>query len=127
MGKHETYATTVEHINHVCFSSYAAEELVSTSKKSMLNTGPSILLGDYLACNQFDVTAQLAQIQIPTLILCGAEDLMTPPKYSHYLKDNLPHAQLHILEKTGHMLTLEQPEVVAKLMKHFLDEIPPLS
>lgn len=127
VGNPETFATTVENINRACFSSYASEELVALSKKSMLNTGPSILLGDYLACNQFDVTAQLAQIQIPTLILCGAEDLMTPPKYSHYLKDNLPHAQLHILEKTGHMLTLEQPEVVAKLMKHFLDEIPPLS
>lgn len=93
----------------------------------MLGTGPSILLDDYLACNQLDVTPHLDQIQIPTLILCGTEDVMTPPKHSQYLKDHLPNAQLYFLEKTGHMLTLEQPEIVAKLLKQFLDELPPLS
>ncbi|MBI3169682.1 MAG: alpha/beta hydrolase [Chloroflexi bacterium] len=124
IGNPETFAAAVEIVNRACFSSYALQDLVALSKKSMLNTGPSILLGDYLACNQFDVTAQLAQIPTPTLILCGADDAMTPPKYSHYLKDHLPNAQLHILEKTGHMLTLEQPDAVAKLLKKFLDEVP---
>jgi pimeloyl-ACP methyl ester carboxylesterase len=127
IGKQETFASTVETVNQACFSSYASQDLIALSKKSMLSTGPSILLGDYLACNQFDVTAQLAHIQTPTLILCGAEDAMTPPKYSHYLKEHVPNAQLHILEKTGHMLTLEQPNAVAALMKHFLDEAPLLS
>lgn len=127
VGDPETFETTVETINRACFSSHASEELVALSKKSMLSTGPSILLGDYLACNQFDVTMQLDRIQIPTLILCGTEDVMTPPKHSQYLKDHLPNAQLHILEQTGHMLTLEQPEMVAKLLKQFLDELPPLS
>lgn len=127
IGNPETFASTVDAVNRACFSSYASPDLVALSKKSMLITGPSILLGDYLACDHFDVTAQLAQIHVPALILCGAEDGMTPPKHSHYLKDNLPKAQLHILEKTGHMLTLEQPETVAKLIKQFLDEVPPLS
>lgn len=124
IGNPETFASTVEIVNRTCFSSHASQDLVALSKKSMLNTGPTILLNDYLACNQFDVTAQLHQIQISTLILCGDEDAMTPPKYSHYLKENLPNAQLHILEKTGHMSTLEQPDAVAKLLKQFLDEVP---
>ena len=127
VGNPETFEATVETVNRACFSSYASEELVALSKKAMLDTGPAVLLGDYLACNQFDVTTQLNQIQIPTLILCGAEDIMTPPKHSQYLKDHLPNAQLHILEKTGHMLTLEQPEAVIKLLKRFLDEVPLLS
>jgi len=127
VGKLETFAAAVENINRACFSSYAADDLVTLSKRNMLNTGPSILLKDFLACDQFDVTTQLAQIHTPTLVLCGAEDKMTPPKNSQYLKDNLPNAQLHILEKTGHMLTLEQPDAVAKLLKQFLDELPLLS
>ena len=127
VGNPETFEVTVEAVNRACFSSYASEELVALSKKAMLDAGPAVLLGDYLACNQFDVTTQLEQIQIPTLILCGAEDVMTPPKHSQYLKDHLPNAQLHILEKTGHMLTLEQPEAVMKFLKQFLDEVPLLS
>lgn len=127
VGKLETFESAVKIINRACFSSYASQDLLTLSKKSMLNTGPAILLKDYLACNQFDVITQLSQIEIPTLILCGADDMMTPPKHSQYLKDHLPKAQLHILEKTGHMLTLEQPEVVAKLLKQFLDEVPPRS
>ena len=127
VGEPETFADAVETINRACFSSYASQDLVSLSKKSMLNTGPSVLLKDFLACDQFDITAQLVQIQTSTLILCGDEDTMMPPKHSLYLKAHLPNAQLHILEKTGHMLTLEQPDTVAKLMKQFLDEIPPLS
>jgi pimeloyl-ACP methyl ester carboxylesterase len=53
-------------------------------------------------------------------------DVMTPPKFSKTLAEKMPHAQLHLLEKTGHMLMLEQPEAVVKIIKLFLDETPPL-
>ena len=123
VGKPETFAETVEAINRACFSVHASDELVALSKKSMLSTGPEILLKDYLACNQFDVTSQLEQIQISTLIICGAHDMMTPPKHSQYLKDHIPNSQLHIIERSGHMVTLEQPDDVAKLLKRFMDEV----
>jgi pimeloyl-ACP methyl ester carboxylesterase len=54
-------------------------------------------------------------------------DMMTPPKFSKYLSEQIPRARLHLLEKTGHMLMLEQPEAVATLLKQFLDDLPPLS
>ncbi len=124
----ETFTEAVEQVNRACFSPHASSDLIALLEKRHAETDPATLLQDFLACNQFDVTDQLANIHVPTLILCGAEDAMTPPKYSQYLKDNLPNAQLHILEKAGHMLTLEQPEAVAKiLMKQFLDELPPHS
>lgn len=123
LGKPEIFTETVTQINRGCFSEHTPNDLLALSQKTMLATDPSTLLQDFLACNHFDITAQLSQIKIPVLILCGAEDKMTPPKRSQYLKDNLPHAQLHILEKTGHMLTLEQPEITGKLLKHFLDEV----
>lgn len=127
IGKPETFSSTVHEVNRACFGPHAPQDLVALSEKSMLNAGPQILLGDYLACDHFDVTSKLGEIHIPALILCGADDAMTPPKYSHYLKDHLSNAQLHIIEKAGHMVTLEQPEVLVKLMKKFLDELPPRS
>ncbi|HNO86250.1 MAG TPA: alpha/beta fold hydrolase, partial [Anaerolineales bacterium] len=89
-----------------------------------LKMNPPALLGDFQACNQFDVTAQLSGIQRPTLIICGAEDVMTPPRFSQSLSDQIPNSRLHILEKTGHMVTLEQPELVVELLKQFMDDLP---
>jgi pimeloyl-ACP methyl ester carboxylesterase len=126
-GSLETFPEAVERINRACFGSHTSDELLGLSKKNMLNTRPSVLHNDLLACDRFDVITRLANIHVPALILCGTEDEMTPPRSSQYLKDNLPNAQLHFLEATGHMLMLEQPETVVKLLKQFLDEIPPLS
>lgn len=125
IGKPELFAETVTQINNACFSENTPNDLLALSEKNMLAAGIQTLQQDFLACDRFDITAQLSQIQPPALILCGAEDKMTPPKYSQYLKDNLPNARLHILEKTGHILTLEQPERVAALIRTFLDEVTP--
>ncbi|HRJ58956.1 MAG TPA: alpha/beta hydrolase [Anaerolineales bacterium] len=123
-GNPSTFESAVDLINANCFSAYAAPDMVALSKQNMLSMSPAGLLADFTACNQFDVTDQLSRIQVPTLILCGAEDRMTPLKLSQTLKDRIPNSELHILEKTGHMLTLEQPETIASLLGDFLDTIP---
>ncbi len=120
-----TFQSAVAQINRACFGDGASAELVALSQKNMERVAPSVLYGDFLACDQFDARARLAQIQIPVLVLCGAQDRMTPPKYSQNLKENLPNAQFHLLKNCGHMLTLEQPREVSRLLKFFLDELSP--
>ena len=70
----------------------------------MLEIRPPVLLGDFLACNEFDVTSQLDKIKAPTLIICGAEDKMTPLKFSELLQDGIANSQLHVLDNAGHMV-----------------------
>lgn len=122
-----TFEAAVEMINAGCFSENAASELVQLSKQHMLKLAPSVLLGDFEACNQFNIMDRLFQINIPTLILCGMLDKMMPPKFSESLRDGIPNSQIHLVEHAGHMLQLEQPEKVAALLKQFLDELPPHS
>jgi pimeloyl-ACP methyl ester carboxylesterase len=122
-----TFAEAVRLVNEYSVSPNAPKDLMRLSTEAMLKLNPQTLLGDFLACNSFDVIERLPAIQLPTLIACGTLDVMTPPKFSKFLAEKIPHAHLHLLEKTGHMLTLEQPETVAKTMKLFLDEVPPLS
>lgn len=119
----ETFASTVETINANFFSN-ASPDLIRLSKQGLLKTDPSILLNDFLACNQFDVTDGLPEIKIPALILCGEDDRMMPPKFSHSLRDALPNARLLIVGDAGHMAQLEQPNAVAEAMKQFLDALP---
>jgi pimeloyl-ACP methyl ester carboxylesterase len=119
-----TFEAAVNMINAGCFSEHAAPELVNLSKQHMLKLSPSVLLGDFQACNQFNVMDRLSQINIPTLIFCGTLDKMMPPKFSESLHDGLPNSRIHLVKHAGHMLQLEQPEKVAALLKQFLDELP---
>ena len=83
----------------------------------MLGMRPPVLLGDFLACNQFDVTNQIGEINcIQALIVCGVEDKMTPLKYSEALRDGIASSELRVVDGAGHMVMLEQPDVVADML-----------
>ncbi|MBL8062869.1 MAG: alpha/beta hydrolase [Anaerolineales bacterium] len=122
-----TFESAVDMINTYSFHPDTPKEWLERSKQNMMQIDPAVLQGDFLACNQFDVIEQLPRLVHPTLILCGSMDVMTPPKFSRYLKDTLINSELHILKDAGHMVMLEQPDMVAGLLKQFMDTLPPLS
>ena len=123
-GNPNTFESAVEMINENCFSKDTPQSLLNLSKRQMLEIRPPVLLGDFLACNEFDVTSQLEKIDVPTLIICGAEDKMTPLKYSELLSAGIVNSQLHVVDHAGHMVMAEQPDIVANLLKQFIDKIP---
>ena len=85
---------------------------------------PDVLYGDLLACDRLDITGQVSQIGIPTLVLCGIDDKMTPPAQSQFLGDNIPGAQLSLIENAGHMVMLENAEAFNKLLRDFVESLP---
>ena len=123
-GNPNAFEAAVEMVNGNCFSSETRQSLLELSKRAMLEIRQPVLSGDFLACNEFDFTNKLEKIHIPTLIICGAEDRMTPVKLSESLRDGIANSQLHVLEHAGHMVMLEQPHAVAELLKKFIDGIP---
>lgn len=67
---------------------------------------------DFTACNEYangEVAAQA--VQCPTLLLCGARDMMTPPKSARLLASSIPHAKT-VTVNSGHSLMSEQPDAV---------------
>jgi pimeloyl-ACP methyl ester carboxylesterase len=105
------------------FGPNAESKLKKLATARLAETRPAVLHGDFLACDAFDVTARLAEIDVPTAILCGAEDKMAPPKYSRLLQARIRGASLDILEGAGHMVLLEQPEPVASRIDAFVNGI----
>jgi len=105
------------------FSPKASPRLRELVARRLADTRQSVFLDDFLACNAFDETARLCEIHQPVLVLCGAEDRMTPPRYSSYLASNIPNAQLLVIPDAGHMVMLEQPQVVAAALVAFLENI----
>ncbi len=58
----------------------------------------------------FDARAFLHQIKIPTFIIAGENDLITPASYARIMKRMIPGAQLTVVPGTGHMSQIEKPE-----------------
>jgi len=100
----------------------APEELLEMSRIELEQTDPAVYYADFNACNNFDVTEDLPGINCPTLIICGSEDRLTPPKYSHFMKDKIPCSSMQIIPGAGHMVMLEQPGKVNSAIARFVGE-----
>ncbi len=88
-----------------------------------LENGPSVMLNDLLACNDFDITDRLNEIDVPFLALCGNLDIMTPPKFSEFLAARIPNAQCEIISGGTHMVAAEQPQAVNRAIEAFYKRI----
>ena len=88
--------------------------------EQFMRTPPQVALDDYTACQHFDIRNRLSQIQCPALVFGASADQMTPPRYATYLAEHLPDARLVMVEDTGHMLPLEQPQQLADEVGHWL-------
>jgi 3-oxoadipate enol-lactonase len=60
------------------------------------------------------------QIRVPTLIVCGAEDHITPPALSHELERLIPGSRYEQIERAGHLTNLERPDEFNTLVGAFI-------
>lgn len=71
-----------------------------------------------------DASAGLADIAVPTLVLCGDGDRLCPVSRHTYLAEQIPDAELVILEGVGHLSTLQAPEAVNQALSRWLGRSP---
>lgn len=67
-----------------------------------------------------DTTASLNKIKIPTLILVGKKDVLTPPEVMENIAKKIKGSNYYIVPKAGHMTPLENPEYVNAKIEKFL-------
>ncbi len=118
-----TFQTAVQMITDWAFGPETDPERKALAAQRMAETRPAVLHGDFLACDAFDVMDRLEKISIPTLILCGTEDKLTPPRYSEYLHEHIPSSRLVLVEGAGHMVMLERPYAVAEALQNLLGKL----
>jgi pimeloyl-ACP methyl ester carboxylesterase len=94
------------------FGAGASPELLRAFAERMAAVAPGVVHGDFTACDAFDVMERLGAIRAPARIVVGAEDRLTPPKYSTFLRANLPGDGLLVVPGAGHMVTWEAPAAV---------------
>jgi pimeloyl-ACP methyl ester carboxylesterase len=66
---------------------------------------------------------KLSAIKVPCLLIWGKQDSITPPEVGRLFMDLLPNAELHYIDRCGHVPTQERPEEVLRLVTAFLEKI----
>ena len=82
--------------------------------------GPEVELNDLLACDSFDMMERVSEIRLPTRVICGSDDVMTPVKYSDYLTDNIEGASQCVIPGGSHFAHMEKYQRVNEEIEDFL-------
>ena len=85
--------------------------------------GPEVLVRQVRALQRRrDQQPTLRRCKVPTLILCGAYDTLTPLKRHAFMADLIPYARLEVIEEAGHLPTLEAPEATSAALRVWLKQ-----
>jgi 3-oxoadipate enol-lactonase len=100
------------------------EEAVEGIRKTILSTPVATIARTLSALAQrLETTSILQEIKIPTLILCGEQDSVTPPAQSENMHRHIIGSEYQAIRNAGHLSNLEQPEEFNRLLKNFLDRV----
>jgi len=69
-----------------------------------------------------DQQVTLRRCKVPALVLCGAHDTIYPVKRHEFMAELIPYAQLRVLEESGHLPMLEQPEETTAALRDWLKQ-----
>jgi len=118
-GIKKAFPQTVKRICGFSLAKDVSEEQRQSVVAQMMKNSPDVLLGDFLACDRFDVMEEVGAITVPTLVICGDQDALAPVKYSRYLADRIAGSRLEVVEGTGHLVMVERSEQFNKQVEAF--------
>lgn len=97
-------------------------ERVARMREIMARNTPRGIIGALRAmATRPDRRADLAAIRVPTLVLVGEEDVITPPAEAQAMADAIPGARLEVVPHSGHLAPYENAAIVNDIILRFLD------
>jgi len=102
------------------FKQNKKEEFQKIIEKSSLFDPVGVKGGLLAMLSRSDTTASLGKINIPTLLICGEHDALTPPPVMMDMFHKISKAEFAEIQKAGHMTPIENPQMVNKEIKDFL-------
>ncbi len=108
-------------VRELLYGADATDEMVAAGAGIMHASTVRAFAAFYPALGEHDKRSELDALRrVPVEILVGDSDKLTPRRHSRQLAQALPDAQLHLAERTGHMLTQERPQLVVDAMERLL-------
>jgi pimeloyl-ACP methyl ester carboxylesterase len=95
---------------------------LSATRDLFVATAPAVRAACYLAFGEMDMRAALPSIDIPTVVLTGDRDTVTPPVLGRAIAAGIPEARFELLHGAGHMLLLEETDQVVAAIRSLVDD-----
>lgn len=96
-------------------------EIVNDLRNVVFSNSRNIItMGLCALAERTETCSTLMEITIPTLIICGSDDQVTPLSQSEFLHDKIVGSELRIVDNAGHVSNLEQPDVFNQYILNFL-------
>ncbi|WP_328927177.1 alpha/beta hydrolase [Streptomyces sp. NBC_00190] len=104
------------------FGSRDVDPAVARFAERLIEATPIDVVAEfYPAFQTHDKTSALQRFaDIPVTVIAGDKDMITPPGHSVAIKEVLPGSELVVLESAGHLMMLEHPETVTRLLTELL-------
>ena len=109
---------------HVAFGPEATAGAIAFYERMLLDTDAGVRGATGIALSTLDLSAAVSRITVPTLVITGDHDRLTPPAHARRIAAALPTpAGVLELERTGHMSPLERPDEVAGALRGLLADV----
>ncbi len=116
------YNGFVEFICKLAASKKTGPEVVRLFRDDFQSLKAEVTLGDFRACNRFNVIDRLSSITVPVLVVTAEDDKLTPPQNGAALARGIKNAtRAHIID-AGHIVAVEKSEEVNQTILKFLDQ-----
>lgn len=99
--------------------------VVELVRRRLLANDPDSWAKTFRAIAEHNVLDRLRDVHARTLVATGAADVATPPRFAEEMAAALPNCELRILDGVPHMGYLEQPELFARTIVDFFDDVRP--
>ncbi|MBS4200777.1 alpha/beta hydrolase [Bacillus sp. FJAT-49732] len=105
------------------FSPKTSETVHQKVGNCLAQTPVDSTIQDFEALNEYDLSKSLDKINVPTLVIVGEDDILTPLELSHFLHESIPSSNLTVIPDAGHYVMSEQPEAFQKHVKSFINKL----
>ena len=98
-------------------------EVLDLVMEMALTLGPEVFVRQSRALQRRrDQQGILRKCKVPTLVLCGAHDVLCPVKRHTFMAELIPYAKLVVLENSGHLPTLEAPAETTQALRDWMKQ-----
>lgn len=119
----DDFEVAIEGMGNFAFSPNVSQDILDEHKALMAQNTPEVLIQDFTACDSFDIMDNVSAVTLPTLILCGKADRLTPAKYSELLNANIGGSKTVFFDDCGHMPMIERSTEFNKAVASFLTRL----
>ena len=114
----------VQDLSDISFTSSASAAMLEWARREVIQTPEFVARAAVRSLNDADARGSLSQIKVPTLVIAGEEDRVTPPQDSEILAKGISDSTLSLIPGAGHFSMLDNPVAFNLILRTFLDGLP---